>query len=138
MATTVTEYDQAKQLIREFGTDGKTIKMALVDSNYTFNSADTLFSDVSGDEVTGTAYTAGGEILTNVTVLADGTIDSDDVVWSTATISGIRRAILYYSGTIDSKVNPLLLSYLLDDTPADISVTATDLTLIINASGLIS
>ncbi len=138
MATTVTAYTQAKQLIREFGVSGQTIKLALVNSTYVFDAAHTLWGDASANECSGTGYTAGGKTIANVTVLADGTIDADDVVWSAATISGIRRAVMYYLGTVDGKVNPVLLSYLLDETPADISVNATDLTLIVNALGLIS
>lgn len=138
MAIAVEEYDQAKQLIREFGLDGKTIKLALVNSAYVFSAAHTLWGDASGDEVSGTAYTAGGETLANVTVTADGTIDGDDVVWATATISGIRRAIMYIEGTVDGKLNPVLLSYLLDDTPVDVSVISTNLTIVWNALGIIT
>jgi len=137
MAIALEEYTQAKQVIREFGVDGQTIKMALVASTYTFSAAHTQFSQVSGDEVSGTGYTAGGEALTGVTVDGGGMIDSNNVVWSSATISGIRRAILYISGTLGGVVNPVLFSYLLDDTPADVSVSGSDLTLIINSLGIV-
>ena len=135
---TVEEYDQAKQLIREFGIDGVTVKLALVNSTYSFDAADTLWGDVSTFEKAGTGYTAGGETIANFIVAADGTIDADDVVWTNATISGIRRAIMYIEGTVDGKLNPLLFSYLLDSTPADISVVSTDLTIVWNANGIVA
>lgn len=137
MASTVSDFAQAKQLIREFGIDGQTLKLALVDSTYVFSDADTVWADMSGDEITGTGYTAGGETLTGVTVTPAGAIDADNVVWSTATIT-FRRGILYFSGTIDGKVNPVLFSYLYDDTPADVSVTASDFTHIWSTSGIVS
>jgi len=138
MASTVEVYDHTKQLIREFGIDGHTIKVALVNSSYVFSAAHTLWSDASANEVSGTAYVAGGKTLAGVNVAADGTIDATDTAWAAATISGIRRAIMYIQGTVDGKVNPLLFSYLLDDTPADVSVTATTLTIIWNASGILT
>ena len=136
MASTVTEYTQAKQMIREFGVDGRTLKLALVDSTYTFSAAHDEWADASGDEITGTAYTAGGETLTGVTVAADGTIDANDITWTTATIT-FRAGIIYFSGTIDGKTNPVLFYYLYDDTPADIVVVASNFTHVVAAGGIV-
>ena len=136
MAEQVEEYDQSRQLIREFAAGSFTLKLALVDSNYVFSAAHTLFSDASGDEISGTGYTAGGETLTGLVVAADGTIDADDVPWAAATIT-FRRGILYISGTVDGKLNPVLFSYLYDDTPADIVVVASLWTHIWDAAGIV-
>ena len=137
MASTIEEYDQARQLIREFASGAFSLKLALVDSNYVFDQTDTLFSDASGDEVSGTGYTAGGEAVTGLTVLADGTIDADNVEWTTLTAT-YRRGILYIVGTVDGKVNPLLFSYLYDDTPADIVVVASNATHVWSGDGVVS
>ncbi len=87
MASTVETFDQARQLIREFAAGGFTLKLALVDSNYVFDQTDTLFSDASGDEISGTGYTAGGETVAGLAIAADGSIDGDDVPWAAATIT---------------------------------------------------
>ena len=77
------------------------IRVALVESSYTPNKDHTQWSDVSGDEAAGTAYTAGGEQLGTGTVLEDVTndlakLDGDDVEWETATITAYY-AVLYDS-----------------------------------------
>lgn len=137
MASQVETYDQAKQLIREFATGGFTLKLALVDSTYVFDQTDTLWGDASANEVSGTGYTAGGETLTSLLVDAAGAIDADDVTW-TALTATFRRAILYISGTVDGKVDPVLFSYLLDNTPADVVVTASDYSILWAAAGIVT
>ena len=44
--------------------DGDGFKMALLSSAGTFAAADTLFSDVSGDQISGTGYSTGGVAVT--------------------------------------------------------------------------
>jgi hypothetical protein len=137
MAVSVEEFDHLKKMIRtDLDLDSDTFKVALVSSSYTFDSTDTQWADMSANEISGTGYTAGGETLTSVTVSAAGVFDAADTVWSTATIT-MRRAILYASGTFGSLTNPVMISYLLDDTPADVVVSAADFTLVWNASGII-
>lgn len=141
MATSVEEYYQAGELIAK-GIDLSTgtYKVALVDSNYTFDATDTQWADASGDEISGTNYTTGGETLSGLSVTqSTGTTkwDATDVTWSNATLT-CRRAIIYYSGSFDSKTNPLLFAILFDDTPADVSVTGTDFKVIWHDDGLIS
>jgi hypothetical protein len=65
MASTVSTFDHTKQLIREFGLDGKTLKLALVASTYTYDSTDTQAqADIlTTHEISGTAYTTGGETV---------------------------------------------------------------------------
>ena len=48
--------------------EGDDIRVALVESAYTPDKDDTQWSDVSANEASGTAYTAGGEQLTPATV----------------------------------------------------------------------
>jgi len=137
MGAQVEVYDQAKMLIRKYGLDGKTLKLAMVSSGYTFSAAHDEFADASAYEISGTGYTAGGATVANVTVNADGSIDADDVAWTAATLT-FRRAILYVLGTVGGKVNPVLFSYLYDDTPADKSVTGSTFTHIWALAGVVA
>jgi len=100
----------------------------------------TVWADISGSEISGTGYTAGGNTLANPTLTVTPeniTFDADDVTWTTATITA-RWAVIYRSGTVNSLTDPVLRCYLLDDTPADISPPAgTDFTFRWNAGGII-
>jgi hypothetical protein len=72
-----------------------TLKMALYTANADLNAGTLVYT--TSDEVVGTGYTAGGETLTNVTVLTSGTtayLDFDDVVWNPAAFT-TRGALIY-------------------------------------------
>lgn len=65
---------------------GDTIKAMLVDASYTPNvDAHDFIDDVSGDEISGTGYSAGGFALAGKAVTQDNT--ADQAVWSANTIS---------------------------------------------------
>ena len=122
-------------------------RLALVTSSWTPNNAtDELWSVASGNEIAnGQGYTTGGIALTSVALTqTSGTVKFTcaAAVW-TATGSGIpawRRAVLYYLGTLNSKVNPLIAHCLGDSTPADVPLTTSGNTLTItpHANGLVS
>lgn len=72
-----------------------TLKMALYTANVDLNASTLVYS--TANEVVGTGYTAGGNVLTNVTVLASGTtayLDFDNVVWDPANFTA-RGALIY-------------------------------------------
>jgi hypothetical protein len=72
-----------------------TLKMALYTANADLNASTLVYS--TANEVVGTGYTAGGNVLTNVTVLASGTtayLDFDNVVWNPANFTA-RGALIY-------------------------------------------
>lgn len=72
-----------------------TLKMALYTANADLG-ADTLVY-TTANEVVGTGYTAGGQVLTGVTVQASGTtayLDFNDVTWDPATFT-TRGALIY-------------------------------------------
>jgi hypothetical protein len=78
-----------------------TLKMALYTANADLGS-DTLVYTSTG-EVVGTGYTAGGNVLTGVTVQKSGTIaflDFDNVVWNPANFTA--RAALIYNTTLSN------------------------------------
>ena len=132
-------YDSAKEYLGD-GTidlDGGTFVCMLVTSAYTFSAAHTQISDVSANEVTGNGYARYS--LTATWVRSGGTVtwDSDD---ATFTASGgsitARRAIIFDDATT-VPVDALICSSLLDNTPADVSVTdGNTLTVQMNASGI--
>jgi hypothetical protein len=76
-----------------------TVKCAMITNSSTpdFDTHDE-WADLSGNEVSGTNYTAGGSALASKALTgSSGTIkfDADDVAWSTSTISSARAAVLY-------------------------------------------
>lgn len=88
---------QAKSAALAYLAEG-TLKMALYTAEANLN-ADTLVYTTAG-EVVGTGYTAGGKVLTNVTVTKSGTtayLDFDNVTWDPAAFTA-RGALIYNPG----------------------------------------
>jgi hypothetical protein len=72
-----------------------TLKMALYTANANLGANTLVYT--TANEVVGTGYTAGGNTLTNVTVLTSGTtayLDFNDVVWNPAVFT-TRGALIY-------------------------------------------
>jgi len=72
-----------------------TLKMALYTANADLGAGTLVYT--TADEVVGTGYTAGGNTLTNVTVLTSGTtayLNFDSVVWNPASFTA-RGALIY-------------------------------------------
>ena len=130
MATTITAYDHLWKLLATGGIDldTDTLKLALVTSSYTPNTAHDEWADVSANEVaTGAGYTTGGATLATP-VATNSNIDYDDVTW-TALTKTFRYAVCYKSGSGGGLTNPLLFYILLDSTPADIVSTGSNYTI---------
>ncbi|MET9339283.1 hypothetical protein [Nonomuraea sp. NPDC003804] len=75
-----------------------THKLALYTNSLTpdFSAATPAYS--ATNEVSGTAYTAGGKVVTGTTLgAASGfvTWDGSDVSWDSSTITGVRGGIIY-------------------------------------------
>lgn len=122
-------------------------RLALVSSAWTPNNAtDELWAVASGSEIAnGNGYTTGGiapgSFVLNQTT---GTVKftSAAAVW-TASGSGIpafRRMVLYYLGTLNGKVNPLVAHALGDGTNIDVPLTTSGNTLSVtpNAAGIVT
>ena len=78
---------------------GHTFKLALFTSSASLGAATTDYS--TGNEVSGTNYTAGGAALTSVTPVASSTTalcDFSDLTFSNATVTA-NGAIIYNSTT---------------------------------------
>lgn len=122
-------------------------RLALVTSSWTpVQASDELWAVASGNELAnGNGYTTGGINPGSITLnQTSGTVKftGNAVVW-TASGTGIpawRRMVLYYLGTLNGKVNPIVAHALGDSTPADIPLTTSGNTLTItpNASGILS
>ncbi len=124
---------------------GATIKMALVSSAWTPDNTVTgnsVWADVSANEVSGNGWTAGGETLASLaaTSITGGFKFSSASPAKTASggsIPAFRYAVMYVSGTLWGMTNPLVGYFLGDATPADIPATTVGntLTLTCNAAG---
>lgn len=130
------------------GANTANFRAALVASTWTPDNSDTgneVWADVSANEIAnGNGYTTGGGALTGVALTESGgtvKFTSSAYVW-TASGTGIpawRRIVVYYLGTLNGKVNPIVGHALGDSTPADIPLTTAGNTLTFtpNASGII-
>ena len=84
---------------------GDTVKAAMYTNSAAFNAATTAYT--TSNEVTGTAYTAGGNTLTKVDPTLSGTTaltDFADTTWSSSTITA-RGALIYNSSTTAGSAN---------------------------------
>lgn len=81
-----------------------TLKMALYTASADLGDNTTVYSTTN--EVVGAGYTAGGEVLTNVTVQTSGTtayLDFDNVLWSPANFTA-RGALIYNASSANLAV----------------------------------
>ena len=104
---------------------GKTLKVMLVGSGYTYDPDTHAYRDSVTSEVTGTGYTAGGNTLTiSTNPTSTGTtafLDFADTTWASSTITA-RGALIYLAnGTTNPAVAVL-------DFGADKTSTAGDFT----------
>lgn len=129
------------------GANTANFKLALVSSAWTpNNSTNEVWADVSANEIAaGNGYSAGGGALTGVSLTqTSGTVKftSSAFVWTASggSIPAWRRGVVYYSGTLNGKVNPIVGHFLGDSTPADVPATTDGNTLTVtpNASGILS
>jgi len=82
--------------VHNFTAASNQFKLALYTNSATFTAATTAYT--SGNEVTGTNYTAKGNFLTSITPVASGTTaltDFADEVFSNVTISAVRGALIF-------------------------------------------
>ena len=82
--------------VHNFTAASNVFKLAMYTNSASFNAATTAYT--SGNEVSGTNYTATGNAITTVTPVASSTtalVDMDNVVFSNVTISAVRGALIY-------------------------------------------
>ena len=129
------------------GANTANFRLALVGSAWTPNNGtNEVWSDVSANEIAaGNGYSAGGGALTGVSLTqTSGTVKftASAVVWTAAggSIPAWRRGVVYYAGTLNGKVDPIVGHFLGDSTPADVPATTDGNTLTVtpHASGILS
>jgi hypothetical protein len=84
--------------------DTDTLKMALYTANANLSQATTVYT--TSDEVVGTGYTAGGEVITGAQVLLSGTtayLTFNNPVWSGASFV-CRGALIYNASKADRAI----------------------------------
>jgi hypothetical protein len=102
---------QEKLLITD-GWAGQNLRACLLISTYVYNHAtDYTYTAVSGSEISGTGYTAGGELLTSLDsdYVDTSTVyfDAADVQWGPgATFSNARYLCIY--DTVANRVRQIL------------------------------
>ena len=86
------------QDLHNFAVAGDVFKCALYTQLATLGAGTTVYTSLN--EVSGTGYSAGGDILTNITPVSSGTTalyDFADLVIPGLTVTGIRSALIYNS-----------------------------------------
>lgn len=124
--------------VHNLGSD--TFKVALIDNSTPPTAADASpqWSDYSGNEVSGTGYTAGGETLSGTSIAEAGGVttfdDTGNVTWSQdgAGPTNIYWAILYN----DTASNDEAIGFL--DMGGAVSLQDGDVTITWNASGILT
>ena len=83
-----------------------TLKCALYDNTASLAANTTVYAVANEISSSGTNYTTGGNVLTNVAITVDGTtaiFDADNVTFANATISA-QAALLYNANNSNSAI----------------------------------
>ena len=107
--------------------ESDTIKLALITDSYTLDEdGHTHFDDIT-NEVTGTGYTAGGIVISNITVTVDNTddkayISADNPEWDSVTFDTPARGAILYKDTGTASTSPLIMeiAFTADQDPQDV------------------
>lgn len=130
-------------------TGSANYRLALVKSTWTpAPTTDEVWATVSGNEIATagqTAYAAGGAALASVVLnqtagVVKFTSAAQDWLADGTGIPAWRYGVVYYLGTLNSKVNPLVGYFLGDGTNIDVPLTTSGnhLTVTMNSSGILS
>lgn len=144
MPVTINRYNHLAEVIGD-GTmdmDGDTFDVILMNSTHVYTAANTLKSEIAGNEIpTGNGYTQGAEALLSVTWATSGstvTFDAADAVWSASggpiPTSGDCTDAVIYDETATQVVDALL--YSIDFGAAESAGDGTDFKITWNASGI--
>ena len=117
--------------------DSDSLKVMLCTSTYTPNQDTHQFKSDITNEITGTGYTAGGQVLSSVTLTYTGatnvlSLDAADSVWTGSTITA-RYAVIYDDTPATDATKPLI-AYV--DFGADQSDSSGTFTITWDATGI--
>lgn len=96
-------------LNKEIDWDTDVIKLMLCTALTIDQDGDIYLADVVRTEASGTGYVAGGQALTNKSIVYTGAtnvikLDADDVIWTNSTIPNVTHALLYDDTTANKPV----------------------------------
>jgi len=103
MASVIFNAFKQKLMVGEVDLDAGVFNVALLTSSFTPNiDTQMVWTDISGNEITGTAYVAGGTVLAGMTVTLNTStdkaiLDATDVTWASSTITA--RYVAIYKNT---------------------------------------
>jgi len=152
MAASFTLYSSFRKYVMNgtINLESDTLKLALVDSDYSPSIAHDVLADVifsPSNEVPqvdspDNGYTTGGAEVTGKTVTntdspSQGIFDGTDTEWAALTAT-FRYGILYAVKTVSPIVNPLIGYILFDTTPDDIVLDGSKFTVQWNTGGIIT
>lgn len=126
--------------------DGDEFKMALFlsTSNAATVTTNTVYADLTNQHAAANGYSTTGVAITATITNANQWLksgasvmfDTDDAVWNASGGSIVARFAVIYDDTPTSPADPLVCYSLLDNAPADVTVTTgNSLTIVINAAG---
>ena len=133
MASGIYNRFKANILNKEIDCEADTIKAALLNNSHSFTATHNTWSQVSGNEISGTGYTTGGATLAGkaVTQAATTKFDATDPSWTTATITAYHMVL--YDDT--HATDDLICSF---DLGGAQTVTAATLTVAFHADGILT
>lgn len=115
--------------------DNDTFKVGLLTSSYSpAQSTDEKWSDISGDESSGTGYTAGGATISSISWTRSSniiTLDFADVSWPNSSITA-RYGALYDDTHAD---DPLIVCF---DLGSELTSVSDTFAIQFNASGILT
>jgi len=132
MASGIYNRFKANLMNKEVDLEADTIKVALMNNSHTFTATNTVWSNVSTNEMTGTGYSTGGATMAGkaVTEAATTKWSATNVSWTTATFTAYHAVV--YDTTASSN---LICSF---DFGGAQAVTAGTFTIQWNANGIIT
>lgn len=140
-AGTITLYEANLAALNIDDLLGATVKLALLGSGYTPSdgtSGHDEWADVSANEIAnGNGYTTGGATLASLAkaaVTGGWKLSSGNPSWTASggNIPAWRYGVLYVSGSLWGKTNPVIGYFVGDNTPADVPATTDGNPLTIN------
>lgn len=120
-------YNSFKKKIQEKAIDlaNDDFRIALLDDGHTPSDEHEFFDEVSGDEISGTGYNTGGELIGGLSCAQDntgnrGVWDGNDVTWTGATFTA--RYGVIYQDTGNPATSPLvkLLDFTANKAPSGV------------------
>ena len=122
------------EAVHDFAAASNIFKLALYNNSASFTAATTAYA--SSNEISGTGYTAGGGDVTTVDPTDGGSgttafVDMNDVVFTNATISLVRGALIYNAAVTHTPDNP---SVCVLDFGSDKAASAGDFTVVMPAA----